>query len=306
MNATYFNAFLAATANLLEGHLGLSVRHGKPCLEKDAPEVQDPIALQVGILVDQSYGLFTLELSNATALQLAEHMLLGLKVRGWDELEKSAVKEMTNILAAGAVTRFPGQGAGADITPPMFIPSPDMDTVAAERPAVAVPLQWKGGHANLYLISPAFTWADTADIKRPPKKKTGGGELFIALVDDDPRDRHMTVGLLNKTGRPVRIEEFDSGQMLLDRLDEWAEAGSPLPGIIVLDLNMPGLNGIDTLVRVKADERFKGCRVVMLTSSRVAQHISECYQLGATAFLSKPGQTVQLDKVREALQKAVE
>ncbi len=69
---------------------------------------------------------------------------------------------------------------------------------------------------------------------------------------------------------------------------EWLRSAEPLPDLILLDINMPGLSGFDVLEAVKADERLKSVPVVMLTSSDASADVARAYELGASGYISKP------------------
>jgi two-component system response regulator len=60
------------------------------------------------------------------------------------------------------------------------------------------------------------------------------------------------------------------------------------PRLLILDINMPKINGIEVLTKIKSDERTKSIPVVMLTSSNNDPHISQCYRLGAISYIVKP------------------
>lgn len=114
----------------------------------------------------------------------------------------------------------------------------------------------------------------------------------ILVVDDNDEDRHSTVRAIRKAGLANNVELCESGGMALDylyRQNGFADpACSPRPGMILLDLEMPGLDGRDVLTRVKDDEALKTIPVIVLTSSIAASDIEKCYACGANSYLQKP------------------
>lgn len=126
----------------------------------------------------------------------------------------------------------------------------------------------------------------------------------ILLVDDNDEDRHSTVRALRKAGLSNNIELCESGDEALDylyRRNGFADlACSPRPGMILLDLEMPGLDGRDVLTRIKDDEALKTIPVIVLTSSSAAPDIERCYALGANSYLQKP---ISFTALVEAIQR---
>lgn len=113
--------------------------------------------------------------------------------------------------------------------------------------------------------------------------------ITILVVDDDPDDREMTKEALeaNMLANPVCFVE--DGEAALDYLNQRGQyAHEPLPGLILLDLNMPRQGGRDTLRLIKSDPRFRSIPVVILTTSKAEEDIIRSYDLGASSFITKP------------------
>jgi len=87
------------------------------------------------------------------------------------------------------------------------------------------------------------------------------------------------------------VEEFPSGEAALERA-----ASDPPPDLILLDLNLPGINGFEVLRRVRAEERTRKVPVIVVTSSQAESDVQSAYENGANSFVSKsdsPERTLQ-------------
>jgi CheY-like chemotaxis protein len=78
----------------------------------------------------------------------------------------------------------------------------------------------------------------------------------------------------------------NSGRTALESLRD--PAARPLPDLVLLDLNLPGYNGLETLAELKADPELRCIPVIILTTSKSQDEINRCYELGAAAVLNKP------------------
>ena len=107
----------------------------------------------------------------------------------------------------------------------------------------------------------------------------------ILLVEDDTVDHMLVRRALAELRIPNRLEIAASGEKALSYL---RDETNPRPGIIVLDLNMPRLTGIEFLRILKADERLKVIPVVILTTSQEEQEKLESYRLGIAGYMVKP------------------
>ena len=113
----------------------------------------------------------------------------------------------------------------------------------------------------------------------------------ILLVEDSDADAELTLRALRKARLANRVVWVKDGQEALDFLySEGTYAGKPQsrPRLVLLDLKLPRLNGIDVLRRLKSDEKRKSIPVVMLTSSSEERDIVESYALGVNSYLIKP------------------
>ena len=122
--------------------------------------------------------------------------------------------------------------------------------------------------------------------------KTEQQTQVILLVDDSLQDRETTVRALKKANIVNPIMQCEDGEGALDYLFRRGEysvpESSPKPGIILLDINMPGTDGIEVLDEIKRDPVLKKIPVVMLTTSSDERDIDKCYTAGANSYVQKP------------------
>lgn len=114
----------------------------------------------------------------------------------------------------------------------------------------------------------------------------------ILLVEDNPTDAELALRALKKHNLANRIEWVKDGAEALDFLfgrGKFADQqNSPLPRVVLLDLNLPKLNGLEVLKALRADPRTAALPVVVLTSSREEKDMVAAYRLGVNSFVSKP------------------
>ena len=113
----------------------------------------------------------------------------------------------------------------------------------------------------------------------------------VVLVEDDANDVELTLLALAEHNLANPVVVLRDGVAALDYLysrGEYAGQPHPIPVVMLLDLKMPKLNGLDVLKQVKGDERMKLLPVVMLTSSREERDLVASYQLGVNAYVVKP------------------
>ena len=116
-----------------------------------------------------------------------------------------------------------------------------------------------------------------------------GDLVVILLADDDPDDRALTKRALQGSRMINSVQEVEDGEELMDYLRQrGAHEGAPLPGLILLDLNMPRKDGREALEEIKRDPDLRRIPVVVLTTSEAEQDILQSYNLGVNAFITKP------------------
>lgn len=113
----------------------------------------------------------------------------------------------------------------------------------------------------------------------------------ILLVEDNPRDVELTMQALAQHNLANEVIVAEDGVEALDyllRRGKWADRDHLQPAVMLLDIKMPRMNGIDVLRAVRAHAELHGIPVVMLTSSREERDILESYNLGINAYVVKP------------------
>lgn len=113
-------------------------------------------------------------------------------------------------------------------------------------------------------------------------------EIKVLLVEDNPEDVAFTRIMLRKSKLDRSLVVAENGKAALKALEGLAEDESKIPDLILLDINLPDLSGIDLLTRLRGDSRFAKIPVVMLTGSNVDDDIQRSYDLGACTYLVKP------------------
>ena len=109
----------------------------------------------------------------------------------------------------------------------------------------------------------------------------------ILLVDDDPEDRMIMYDGLNELGASANIRFAESGETAFALLNEGFLKGI-IPRLVVLDLNIPKMNGTQILKFLKEDQRFKNIPVIIYSTSINPLEKQRCLQLGAHSYIIKP------------------
>jgi CheY-like chemotaxis protein len=125
---------------------------------------------------------------------------------------------------------------------------------------------------------------------------------LVLLVDDDPGDVLMIREALERAHRPPRLQVAADGEEALAFLRrEGAHAHSPRPDLILMDLNMPRLDGRQALAAIKEDDQLRAIPVVILTTSDAESDVLASYQHHASAFVTKPIDLDALDAVMDQI-----
>jgi CheY-like chemotaxis protein len=107
---------------------------------------------------------------------------------------------------------------------------------------------------------------------------------MIYIVDDSPTDIELTTIALEATGREIVVRSATDGKSALAML----RSGLGVPALILLDLKMPGMSGIEMLRKIRADDRLRGLPVVVVTSSALESDKTEAIAAGASDYIQKP------------------
>jgi two-component system response regulator len=117
----------------------------------------------------------------------------------------------------------------------------------------------------------------------------------ILLVEDNPDDIQLTLHALKRSRLTNRVRVVRDGAEALEYL---FDRGADIPKVVMLDLKLPRVDGIEVLRAVRADPRTRTIPIVVLTSSREERDIAETYNLGANSYIVKP---VDFDQFTEAV-----
>ena len=125
----------------------------------------------------------------------------------------------------------------------------------------------------------------------------------ILLVEDDPKDVELTLAALSEHNLANEVAVARDGVEALDylyRRGSFAQRPSGNPVVIMLDLKMPRVDGVQVLQQIKEDEQLRLIPVVVLTSSRESMDLKACYQLGVNAYVVKPVRFIEfVEAVKE-------
>lgn len=132
-----------------------------------------------------------------------------------------------------------------------------------------------------------------------------GRPIDILLVEDNSEDAELTLHALRRENLANSIHVARDGEEALDFLFRSGEhtkrASEPLPKLVLLDLKLPKVDGMEVLRRVKSDPRTKTIPVVILSSSKEERDLLGGYHLGANSYIQKP---VDFEQFRETVKRA--
>ncbi|CAN2039921.1 Response regulator Rcp1 [Candidatus Magnetomoraceae bacterium gMMP-15] len=125
-------------------------------------------------------------------------------------------------------------------------------------------------------------------------------QVDILMVEDNPLDEELALISLKDNNIVNNIHVVRDGEEAINfifRKGKYAERHSCNPKLILLDLKLPKINGIEVLKAIRSDPSTKSIPVVVLTSSQLEKDIKECYELGVNSYIVKPVDFEQFTKV---------
>lgn len=125
---------------------------------------------------------------------------------------------------------------------------------------------------------------------------------FILVAEDDPDDQYLLQTALSDNGFTEKVDFVSNGVELISFLNSLleVEAHPELPKLIILDLNMPKMDGKEALRKIKSHAELRKIPVVVFTTTKNQREVQRCYDLGANTYVVKPSSyATLLDIVRE-------
>lgn len=116
-------------------------------------------------------------------------------------------------------------------------------------------------------------------------------QVEIVLVEDNPLDAELTIKALTEAGLANRLLWLKDGEQALDylfRRGAHADRDDSLPRLLLLDLKMPRISGLEVLQAIKAEDRTRRIPVVVMTSSREETDLARSYDIGVNGYIVKP------------------
>ncbi len=141
MNVEYINPFIEASQTVLKQTANIDAKLGKVTL-KDSPFISDSVVIIVG-LTGKIRGQAVFSMTRKVALDVASAMMGGMTVNELDEISKSAISELTNMILGNAATLLYKKGIGIEITPPSFLTGDNLQISTTKMKTICVPLIFK-------------------------------------------------------------------------------------------------------------------------------------------------------------------
>jgi CheY-like chemotaxis protein len=123
-------------------------------------------------------------------------------------------------------------------------------------------------------------------------------EPYILLVDDDPEDCDIIQIAFRRSRFPYSVKTLHNGEECMHYL--WSLKDHEHPALILLDLNMPKINGHETLAEIRKNKATQHIPIIMLTTSSSDRDIVSSYQLGANSYITKPATMEALIRMGES------
>ena len=126
-----------------------------------------------------------------------------------------------------------------------------------------------------------------------PNEKLDGESRCLLIVEDDPEDRLLLGGAFRKAGIDAQIWWVRDGEEMDDYLhgrNQYGGEPPPRPSLILMDLNMPKVNGLEATARIKSDPHLWQIPVVIFTTSAAPEDVQRAYTAGANSYITKPSE----------------
>lgn len=149
MNVEYINPFLQAAKSVMKDFCNIEASMGRPYVTKTIFE-GEKFVIMVGI-TGQLTGQVIFSMSDATACDIASHMMMGMPVNEMNDMASSAISELTNMILGNAATIFSTLDKLIDITPPSVLMGRDMEITVSDSKTICVPLTYDNGSKSLEL-----------------------------------------------------------------------------------------------------------------------------------------------------------
>lgn len=117
---------------------------------------------------------------------------------------------------------------------------------------------------------------------------------LVILVDDDDVDAFILRKAISRAAVGIEFEHVIGGDELMSRLENNANSSGKFPDVMLLDINMPAVNGFEVLRRLRSSEKTLAVPVVMFTTSNLIDDIKKSYELGANSYIVKPNNIDEL------------
>ena len=130
---------------------------------------------------------------------------------------------------------------------------------------------------------------------------TPNSRATIFIVDDDPDDRQIILDAFLENNSPIDYVFIETGEQLMETLQSSGEAD--LPSLVLLDLNLPGMMGLQALKEIKGNKNYSHIPTVILTTSILTADMTKSYELGANCFLRKPQSYSELVEITNGILK---
>ena len=129
-------------------------------------------------------------------------------------------------------------------------------------------------------------------------------DLFVLLVEDNEADIELTTQLLSQVQLDNNLHVVRDGEEAIDFISKMNNDNTmPTPDLVILDINLPKIDGKEVLKFIKEDERFKSIRVIMYTSSSWETDIKYCKEMNANLYLTKANSALEYFNTIEELKK---